>query len=782
MALSTNVPVGTAQVEEICKLRDDVYRNRWITFAYWDISRRLHNLIGDNANWCTFSTWSSRTIGENLRLDKATRRIDELIYDKQTSISPRDHPWLLRLQYRVTTRDDGAAQQALALGNRLIFHEIGYAVIQLLEWVDQNPGFDLTAWKQYRASKVNPYPATDLFPKADKHQLWSGLDCYYEARNPQIDEQRRAELVLRGGVLLGAYEQTRADTMLKVALDPFPGDLVRALQPDPHAPAQLSLGNASRSWPRRVMAPVFGGAMTRWVMALDVPLFAWTIRPLRLGHGIPRPDGRASLYPPALQTLPADLSALFGEHDRSGGNPGRCAAQNWTRLPDRMNFIVNLFRAGQQDDNLYRPLPDADLRTLNLDLGDAKLDELRQLGDEEVDTWVSAQAAKSPLGPGDFLKSLVDDGFQNLIRPYSPKPDLPDWADRAKLWAGQDFFRKFGLEIGSALFSASLPLSYTAARGAHVLITTTQLVSNPRRRLGETGQMLLDAMASDDSSKPPLDRDTWAYNAALGVRLFHGAVRHTILNDPAVDWQQGDLGVPINQEDLLGTLVVFTVVVIESLDQMGVTCTVQDRDAYLHLWLVIGHLLGIDYTLLDRRQRPDDEQPLTYAEMQLVARVILKRNEGATPGGQTLMAALLGVSEGSMPFFLKGFPRTLTRRLIGDKSADMLGVPSAGPMRLMTALLRPFNSIISPYVRTNALGGLSSALTRRLYRWWIRNGRGDGSRPRWRVPRQWTDKAPTRARRGISEAVNRSTVLPRPAKQVISGVVSLGLKEPDSPA
>lgn len=775
MALSTNGPVGSAQVEEICKLQDDVYRNRWITFAYWRISQRLHDLIGDNANWCTFSTWSSRTIGENLRLDKATRRIDELIYDKQTSISPRDHPWLLRLQYRVTTRDDGAAQRALALGNRLIFHEIGYAVIQLLEWVAQNPNFNPAAWRAYSASQVKPYPSNNLFPPANEQQLRDGLDCYYKATNPQIAEQQQAELVLAGSVLLGAYEQTRADRMLKVALDPFPGDLVRALQPDPHAPVQLSLGNAPNPWPRRVMAPVFAGAMTRWVMALDVPLFAWTIRPLRLGHGIPRPDGRASLYPPALQTLPPGLSALFDEYSRSGGNPGRCAAQNWTRFPDRMNFIVNFFRAGQKDDNLYRPLPDADLRTLNLDLGDAKLDRLRQQGDKDVDPWVTAQAVTSGLGPQDFLKELVTNGFQSLIDAY-PKPDLPDWADRAKLWAGQDFFRKFGLEIGAALFSASLPISYTAARGARVLTTTTELVSNPRRRLGETGQMLLDAMASDDSSKPPLDRDTWAYNAALGVRLFHGAVRHAVINDPAVDWQKGDLGVPLNQEDLLGTLVVFTVVVIASLDEMGVTCTVQDRDAYLHLWLVIGHLLGINYKLLDRQPRPDNEQPLTYAEMQLVARVILERNEGASPGGQKLMAALLGVSEGSMPFFLKGLPRALTRRLIGDKPADMLGVPSADLMRLMTALLRPFNSIISTYVRTNALGGLSSALTRRMYRWWIHEGRG-GRRPPWRVPRQWTEKAPTRARRWVSTAVNRSTVVPRPAKPVISGIVSFGLKE-----
>jgi hypothetical protein len=772
VALSTDGPLGTNQVEEICKLRDDAYRNRWITFAYWKISQRLGELISDNASWCTFSTWSSRTIGENLRLDKATRRIEELIYDEETSISWRDHPWFLRLQYRMSTRDNGAAQQALALGNRLIFHEIGYAVIQLLEWIEQNPGFDLRAWQAYRQSAVEPYEPNDLFPPADVDKLWRGLDCYYEATDAGSDTEEKAQLVLRGNVLLGAYEQRRADTMLKIALDPFPGSLIRAIQPDPHAPIQLSLGNAVRPWPVRQLATPFAEAMTRWVMALDAPLFSWTIRPLRLGLGIPEPVTGGSPDPVAVETLREPTASVFGEYDRSDGTSEGCAARNWKRFDDRMNFIANLFRVGQKDKNLYRGLPDADLRTLNLDLSDAKLDRLRQLGDNEVDQWVSAYAAKSGLAPRLFLEKLVNEGMAELIAANPSPPPLPDWADRAKLWAGQDFFRKFGLEIGSALFSASLPASYTAARGARVLITTAELVSNPRRRLGETGQMLLDAMASDDSSKPPLDKDTLAYGAALGVRLFHGAVRRTILTDPAVVWQKGDLGVPINQEDLVGTLVVFTVVVIESLDQMGVTVTVQDRDAYLHLWLVIGHLLGIDYDRLYRQPPPSTQQPLTYAEMQLLARVIFDRNAEASPSGQKLMAALLEVSDGSMPFFLKGLPAALTRRLIGDQAAAMLGVPTGGVMRLVTTMLRPVNATISPYVRTNFLGALASTLTRRLYRWWIDAGREIRQRPTpWRFPSQWVDPAPVRAGRRVTQVVNRSPVVPRQAKDVISRLV-----------
>jgi ER-bound oxygenase mpaB/B'/Rubber oxygenase, catalytic domain len=769
MGLSKSHPIGVADVEEICQLRDDVYRNRWITFAYWDISQQLRKLVGDNASWCTFSTWSSRTIGENLRLDKATRRIEELIYDEQTSISRRDHPWVLRLQYRMTTRDNGDAQLALAMGNRLIFHEIGYAVIQLLDWVQKSPRFDLGAWQTHRTREVKSYPANDLFPKADIEQLWRGLDCLYQASNARNDVDK-AELVLRGNVLLAAYEQKRADQLLKIALDPRPGDLVRAVQADPHL-RQLSLGNAKTPWLRRALAAAFGAAMTRWVMALDVPFFAWTIRPVRLGYGIPRPPVGTRYYPPALETLRPDLAALLEKYDQSGGKPERCAAQNWRCFDDRMNFIVNLFRTGQQDMNLYRPLPAADLRTLDIDLSDTRLDSLRMVGDDEIDQWIPTHLATKGNAK-QYVRRLVANGFADLLAADPSTPRLPDWADKAKLWAGQEFFRRYGLEIAAALFSASLPMSYTAARGARVLTTTAALVSDPRRRLAETGQMLLDAMASDDSSKPPLDPDTRAYQAARGIRLFHGAVRHLILTDPGVNWHTKTQGIPINQEDLVGTLSVFTVAVIASLDEMGVTCTVEDRDAFFHLWLVIGHLLGINYDGLYRQPPLTAEPPLTYAEMQLLARVILERNADSSPGGRELMAALLDVSERSMPPFLKDLPRTVTRRLIGNKDADMLGVPRAGPTRLLTAVLRPVNAMISPHVRTNFLGGLTSALTRRSYRWWIQEGHG--SRPPWRFDDTrppWLDKTPIRARRRVTEVVNASPLVPRPAKELVSAIV-----------
>ena len=55
------------------------------------------------------------------------------------------------------------------------------------------------------------------------------------------------------------------------------------------------------------------------------------------------------MFPPDLQkiTLPA-LQELLRKWDKSDGPGVGTAAHNWAQLPDRMNYIIALFRSRQQ--------------------------------------------------------------------------------------------------------------------------------------------------------------------------------------------------------------------------------------------------------------------------------------------------------------------------------------------------------------------------------------------------------------------------------------------------
>ena len=50
-----------------------------------------------------------------------------------------------------------------------------------------------------------------------------------------------------------------------------------------------------------------------------------------------------------------ELVALLAEYDRTGGTGIGSGAEDWAKLPQRMNYILNLFRSRQQDAALLRP-------------------------------------------------------------------------------------------------------------------------------------------------------------------------------------------------------------------------------------------------------------------------------------------------------------------------------------------------------------------------------------------------------------------------------------------
>ena len=58
-----------ADIDAVYRVVDDARRNFLITDAYHRLSTDMKRLIGPHGSWCTFSTWSSRTIGYFIRGD-----------------------------------------------------------------------------------------------------------------------------------------------------------------------------------------------------------------------------------------------------------------------------------------------------------------------------------------------------------------------------------------------------------------------------------------------------------------------------------------------------------------------------------------------------------------------------------------------------------------------------------------------------------------------------------------------------------------------------------------
>ena len=320
-------------------------------------------------------------------------------------------------------------------------------------------------------------------------------------------------------------------------------------------------------------------------------------------------------------------------------------------------------------------------------LDDRRLDELRTIGDPEADALAAAlHAGHEQLDERDLVRAVLeqigppDRGAGRLegLRDWlCGGPPLPDWVDRARVQAGQEFFCEWALPICTSLFCASLPTGYAAANGVQVLALTSDLATGDmRRRIAETAQMLIDVMDLGTHSPAALEPGGQGHVTARGVRLLHAVVRQAITTSPAVThtcdesvsprWCP-DWGLPINQEDLLGTLLTFSVVVLHALDRLGIPYDPDAAESYMHVWCVVGTILGVGPGLL----------PLTRSEAEDLAATIFHRQHAPSAAGRRLMGVLLTEMELSMPWGMRNVPRTLVRHLTPPGVADDLAVPKA---------------------------------------------------------------------------------------------------------
>jgi hypothetical protein len=313
----------------------------------------------------------------------------------------------------------------------------------------------------------------------------------------------------------------------------------------------------------------------------------------------------------------------------------------------------------------------------DVQLDDAFLNRMRETIDPPADAVAKTLVEQ---GAVPLVKDLLrqrkmwdDDGeparaLPEDIRAYMKAASaLPPWRDAARVHAAEQFFLLYGLASSTLLACASLPQCYVMKYGTEVLAYTKFLQVEPTRRIQQTAQMVMDVMVPHG-----LDPGGRGVRATMKVRVMHAIVRHMIMNDPRAAANPVDpelrakFGLPINQEDMVYTLMTFSYVVIEGFRIMGYDMTPAERDGYVHCWNVVGYLMGIREELLP--ERFDDAAEL-FA-------VIQRRQGGQSQAGVKLTKALIGAVEDALPGdHHDPLIAVLTRRLVGDVTADALEIP-----------------------------------------------------------------------------------------------------------
>jgi hypothetical protein len=242
---------------------------------------------------------------------------------------------------------------------------------------------------------------------------------------------------------------------------------------------------------------------------------------------------------------------------------------------------------------------------------------------------------------------------------------VPPWVDWQRLRKAHEVFVRPGILGGLTLGLRSLVYGYDAAAGNKPLALSGRLKERADRRLAETGNFVTAVTALDGLRPGGL-----GWQLVLKVRLMHAEVRRLVLGSGR--WSREEWAEPINQHDMLATILLFSSVFVGGVRHFGVHVSREEADDYQHLFRWVGELIGVAPELL----------PATHAEAKRLGELILLTQGPPDDDSRELVNALLDgpLRLAKTPAELRraerqvAISRGLCRSLIGDEMADALGL------------------------------------------------------------------------------------------------------------
>jgi len=357
-----------ADVKSIASMQDPVARNLAITQGYHDLSNALGDMLGkENANWATFGTWASKQAGESIRQEdlpkffmnviKGSGAVGEKLAKMDDVMRKLGLPALPLGDIAAGAQDAlNKVSGAIAEGNQFVFREIGQEFARFVDTFKDAPKYD--------QAQVDKF--LDGIP-AEKPLLKEAFAAYAKAQFEQ-DPNKKAELMLLGNNKIGLHEQTQLTPFIEKALNapvketfkkildqtidagikalPFP------LEQGAKLLKKTGLVDAAADQLVDALAGAFRRFSTEHMMKLAVPGGA-----LKIGNDLPPPAGyEQTIFPPHLRSIEnPELRAVLKELDRSPDSLQGTGAKDWSKLDQRMNYIIDLFRSRQADPHLFDP-------------------------------------------------------------------------------------------------------------------------------------------------------------------------------------------------------------------------------------------------------------------------------------------------------------------------------------------------------------------------------------------------------------------------------------------
>lgn len=317
----------------------------------------------------------------------------------------------------------------------------------------------------------------------------------------------------------------------------------------------------------------------------------------------------------------------------------------------------------------------------------AYLDSMRHQGDPLADGCLAALRQEQAIEHSSTLFKWLADNQDTLPADAPPAfrdflaatHQLPAHADKERLKRGEEIFMTHAFPIALVLLAKSLPAGYAAPNLTKILCLSGDLEQHPYKRTLGVLQMLVNV-----ASVGGFEANGGAMITAQKLRLLHAGVRQ-IVRRRLPDYE-ATYGVPVNQEDMLATLMGFSYLVIEGLRQLPASLSTREEDDLFYLWQLFAYLMGIHPEAIPRDIADAAAFYTAYAERHYVA-------AQDNPEGVKLAAADLRMMQQMLPRTLRclGFsviPRIYTVDLLGHAGCARVGIKAVFGHTLLKRLLR----------------------------------------------------------------------------------------------
>lgn len=364
------------------------------------------------------------------------------------------------------------------------------------------------------------------------------------------------------------------------------------------------------------------------------------------------------------------------------------------------------------------------------------LDELRSLGDELADDCVerlrqegnrsdfsalfrrmTSSAEPLPLDLPDSLREFLD-RTHRLPRLEASGERHPAGVDLDRIRRGGSVFLLHACPSALVLLAKSLPEGYAAPPLSRILSLSGNLDHHPFRRLAGVLQMLV-SISSGGGFSPGGS----AIVIAQKMRLLHAGIRRIASHE--LPLFEARFGRPANLEDMLATIMGFSLLQIRGLRLLGIGISREEAEDHYYLWRVFAQMCGIHPP-----GEPDNPAfiPADLTEASEFYRAYAKRHYvGAdqNPQGVRLADSNLRLLESLLPrtplrrFGWKIVPRIYVQHLCGIAACRRVGIrPVHGLVLTRWLLLRLpvlWSRLFGGLDRMDRTGSIHERLSRALF-------------------------------------------------------------------